>query len=132
MTSLKLDLPIAPSLNNAYSQSRNGRRFLTEEGRSFKNQAGLLVRSSAARSGLDIVPGLFLKARVAIAMRFFFPDRRSYARRDIDNCYKLAGDAIAEALGYNDSCVDRIVLERAGIDQDRPRCEVEISIKVTQ
>lgn len=129
MTSLKLDLPIAPSLNNAYSQSRNGRRFLTDEGRSFKTQAGLIVHAVAAQAGLDIAPRL---SRVAIVMRFYFPDRRSYARRDIDNCYKLAGDAIAEALGYNDSRVDRIVLERAGIDQDRPRCEVEISIKAAQ
>jgi Holliday junction resolvase RusA-like endonuclease len=50
-----------------------------------------------------------------------FGDKRN---QDIDNRIKSALDALALALGFDDNCIDRIVIERAGYARGCPRCEL--------
>lgn len=37
-------------------------------------------------------------------------------------------DALSEALGFDDCCVDRLLVERVGYDAAQPRCEVVIEV----
>lgn len=120
---LRLTLPLAPSLNNAYENQARGRR-LSNEGARYKRQTVLVARTLSHAQDWTYEPG----QRLAIAMRFWFPSAQSNAVSDIDNRFKLAGDALATALGYNDNVVDLIRLERAGVDTTNPRCEVAIKV----
>jgi Holliday junction resolvase RusA-like endonuclease len=109
--------PIPPSLNNAYTNGRgHGRRVLTNEGRDYKERV--------AKSLLGTQP-LPSGARINLSLRLWFRNRR---RRDISNCVKLLEDALSEALGFDDCAVDRLLVERVGIDALRPRCEVTIEV----
>lgn len=122
---LRITLPLAPSLNNAYWTDEEGKRHLTKAGRQFKRDATLLARNAAALAGWEYPPG----GRVVVGMRLWFGSKRSNAASDIDNRYKLAGDAVAKALGYNDNHVDRIVVDRAGVDPGQARSEVTVILR---
>lgn len=119
---LRLVLPLAPSLNHAYPGK--ARRRLSAEGQAFKAAAQEMVQLAALATGWRYPP----RARLAVGMRLWFESASSSAQSDIDNRFKLAGDALAAGLGYNDHCVDRILLERAGVDPAAPRAEVTVVI----
>jgi Holliday junction resolvase RusA-like endonuclease len=109
--------PIPPSLNNAYTNGRgHGRRVLTAEGRAYKASVAILLLTAQP---------LPAGVRIALAIRLWFPTKR---RRDITNCVKLLEDALAESLGFDDCAVDRVLVERAGYDAARPRCEVQVEV----
>lgn len=78
-------LPFPPSLNNAFSQASNGRRFATRAYTSWCNAAVLLMRSAKLASAAG---------PVAISIRIRPPDNR---RRDIDNLVKPILDALVKA-----------------------------------
>jgi Holliday junction resolvase RusA-like endonuclease len=106
------------SLNNAYTNGKgHGRRVLTAEGRNYK--AGV-VDQVLKTSSLGWAEG-----RLSLTMRLYFPNRQ---RRDITNCIKLLEDALAEALKFDDCTVDRVFVERAGVDKVNPRCEVQLEV----
>lgn len=115
---LSLAVPVPPSLNNAYTNGRgHGRRVLTAEGRDYKARvAGQVLNTSSLG---------WATGRPALTMRLYFPNRQ---RRDITNCVKLLEDALSEALGFDDCRVDRLLVERAGIDPVNPRCEVTLEV----
>ena len=116
---LSLTVPIPPSLNNAYTNGRgHGRRVLTSEGRSYK---AYIADQVARLSPL----GWPTVGRLALTMRLYFPNGQ---RRDITNCIKLLEDALAEALCFDDCTVDRVLVERAGVDKLNPRCEVMLEV----
>lgn len=124
--SLTLLVPVPPSLNNAYTNGRgHGRRVLTAEGREYKaTVAELLLCRAQPSGGFELAIGR-KDARIGLALRLYFPNRQ---RRDISNCVKLLEDALAECLCFDDRCVDRLLVERAGIDKANPRCEVTIEV----
>jgi Holliday junction resolvase RusA-like endonuclease len=124
--SLTLTVPVPPSLNNAYTNGRgHGRRVLTSEGRDFKDMvAQLLLCRAEPAHGFELAINQ-PKPRIALSVRLWFPTKR---RRDITNCVKLLEDALAETLGFDDCAVDRVLVERAGYDAMRPRCEVVIEV----
>jgi Holliday junction resolvase RusA-like endonuclease len=114
---ITLTAPIPPSLNNAYTNGRHhGRRVLTAEGRHYKARVASLL------DGTQLLPN---GARIGLSLRLWFRNRQ---RRDISNCVKLLEDAVSEALGFDDCAVDRLLVERVGIDAVRPRCEVTIEV----
>lgn len=116
---LTLTVPVPPSLNNAYTRGKgHGKRVLAKEGRTYKANIGKALAESAAAATFAQA---LLGKRLALTLRLWFRDRQ---RRDISNCVKLAEDALAEALGFDDCAVDALLVVRAGFDKDRPRCEV--------
>lgn len=120
MLHITLDLP--PTTNNAYTNGRgHGRRVLTGDARAFKEAAALIARRAAAHAGWQYQPG----QRLAVSLRLHFPTNR---RCDIANREKLPIDAIAEALGFDDSAIDDLHLQRGPVDKERPRCEVEVRV----
>lgn len=113
------NLPVPPSLNNAYFNGRNGRRVLSAEGRQYKASVGLLVRYLAREQGFTVPKG----ARLALTARFYF----ARDNRDGDNAVKLLQDAAAEALGLNDRCIKEWHIYGA-VDKAAPRCAFELAV----
>jgi crossover junction endodeoxyribonuclease RusA len=112
---IALTTPPPPSLNHAYATVR-GHRVLSKEGRAYKAEvAQLLLGRQPLPSG----------ARIGISLRLWFKNKQ---RRDISNCVKLLEDALSDALGFDDCCVDRLLVERVGYDAAQPRCEVVIEV----
>lgn len=118
---LKFVIPIPISLNNAYNQNKSGRRFLTSEGKGYKRDVSLIVRSALARSNFEPPEN----ARFGVSLIIHFADSR---RRDLDNCIKLPLDAIAETIGFDDTCVDEILARRSTPNKHNPNCEVVLRV----
>jgi Holliday junction resolvase RusA-like endonuclease len=115
---IALTTPLPPSLNNCYTNGRgHGRRVLTKQGRDYKEAVAelLLGRYQPLPSG----------ARIGLSLRFWFKNKQ---RTDISNRVKLLEDALSEALGFDDCCVDDLHVVRAGYDAAQPRCEVVIEV----
>ena len=75
------------------------------------------ARETARLTGWQVPSG-----RLQLTMLLTFGTRAT--RVDIDNRIKTGLDALALALGFDDSRVDRIVIERVGVDPKRPLCEM--------
>ena len=125
---LTLIAPVPPSLNNAYTNGRgHGRRVLTKEGRDYKATiAQLLLCRAQPAGGFELAINQS-KPRIGMHIKLWFATRQ---RRDISNCVKLLEDALSESLGFDDCAVDCMLVERAGYDAARPRCEVTIEVLV--
>lgn len=123
MNTIALDMPMPPSLNNAY-WNRTGRgRIATEALRTFKDAAVPLATFLAREAGFTVPD----KARLRISLAFSFGSRRSYATSDIDNRVKPLLDALSTALHFNDNRVDELVIRRAPFDgHERATALVEI------
>lgn len=115
---LHLTLQLPPTTNHAYATVR-GRRVLSADGRAYKASMAQLARHAAAQHGWCYSAG----QRLAVRLRLHFPDNR---RCDIANREKLAVDALAEALGFDDAMIDELLLQRGACDKAHPRCEVEL------
>ncbi len=117
MTSLTVIIPILPpSVNHMYQARRGGGKCLTPEALAFREAAILEARSTANGMGWRVPDG-----RLKIALKLTFGDLRN---QDIDNRAKAGIDAVALALGFDDSRIDRVVIERVGYEKGRPLCEI--------
>ena len=114
---LAFTLPLGPSVNHLYILTSRGVR-LSDDAKKFKADAGLIIRSAANVQG-----GWLHKANAPLSLylRLYVPNNR---RADISNVIKCTEDAIADALGFDDRHVQRILVERMGVDKVNPRCEV--------
>ena len=95
--SLHLDM-LPPTTNHMYIQLRNGGKALTPEVNDFRNQVALAVR------GLAMAPNEDLCCTVVLT----YGTKR---RQDIDNRLKSLGDALALALGFDDSRITLWIAE---------------------
>lgn len=112
-----LTLPFPPSVNRIWRNVK-GRTLLSREGRAYRQEVSWLI--AAAR-----VQG-FGRRKVRVSVQAYMPDAR---RRDIDNLWKAAGDALqASRVMDDDSQIVRLLIAHCGIDKDRPRLEVEIEL----
>jgi crossover junction endodeoxyribonuclease RusA len=118
MDALRLVVPPPPSTNNLYTRGQgHGRRVLTDVARAYKDEVALLAIVASRAIQWRYSKG----ERLAFSLVLHFPNRR---RRDLDNSLKAVLDSLAAALGFDDSCIDRITVERGEPDKARPRGEV--------
>lgn len=123
---LVLDVDIPPSVNNLYGTTvftdrggnQRSRRYLTADGRFYKEHVGWEAKSKANAKGWEYKGG-----RIALAIGLIFPNKR---RRDISNCIKIIEDAIAEVLGFDDRVVDSVLVQRVGISKEHPGAVVTV------
>jgi Holliday junction resolvase RusA-like endonuclease len=123
---LVLDVDIPPSLNHLYGTtvftdsggSLRSRRYLTADGKNYKEAVMWETKSKANAKGWEYKGG-----RIALAIGLRFPNKK---RRDISNCIKILEDAIAETLGFDDRVVDSILVQRVGINKERPGAVVTV------
>lgn len=112
---MTLTLPFPPSTNNAYSTVR-GRRVKTASAREYATEVAWRV---ADEMRVDPDGEWPTRAdRLAVTLTAHAPDAR---RRDLANLEKLVLDAVCKQLGVDDSQIDRLTLQRGGVDRVNPR-----------
>lgn len=112
---MNLTLPFPPSVNRIW-RSVGTRVLLSREGRAYRQAVGLAVLQARVQG--------FGRRKVRVSVMAYMPDAR---RRDIDNLWKAAGDALqACRIMDDDSQIVRLLIEHGGIDRNRPRLDVEI------
>jgi crossover junction endodeoxyribonuclease RusA len=121
-TTLRLSLPLPPGVNNQYV-SAGRRRVLSKEAQAFKRDVAKLVER--ARNAGTVTPAIEAALRdglLGIYLDFFF---ETPMRRDLDGGLKIALDALAAALGFDDRAVVDLHLTKR-LDPLHPRLELEI------
>jgi Holliday junction resolvase RusA-like endonuclease len=103
------DLPLPPSLNNAYRNLPGVGRVASDDLRHYKAAAVPLATFLAREAEFQVPP----KARLRIALTFAFATRTSHTQSDIDNRVKPMLDALSAALHFNDNRVDELIVRRA-------------------
>jgi Holliday junction resolvase RusA-like endonuclease len=118
MATLTVIVPILPpTANHMYKPNGRGGKLLTDEAITFRAEIAVEVREVVRLTGWRMPAG---PLQLTLLLTFGTRARRL----DIDNRIKSAQDALALALGFDDSRIDRIVIERVGVDPKRPLCEM--------
>jgi Holliday junction resolvase RusA-like endonuclease len=97
--------------------------LLSTEYRNGKNKAVEQVEEQMRALKAERFP---IAVKLRIEARMFEPNRSK--RRDISNYTKLVHDALTGIVYADDSQLDRVLWVRAGVDIDRPRLELEVSV----
>ena len=112
-------LPYPPSTNTAYAVVR-GRKIKTKKAREYADTvAAIAYQVDRDYTGDDY----WTAGRLAVTLDMHAPDRR---RRDLGNVEKLAVDAIAAQLGFDDSQIDVLTLRRQPVDRTNPRLVITV------
>lgn len=117
---LKLSLPVPPSVNSMYYNTRGGGRRLTKK-------AECYIRDARALINLAIDEQKWVKQEkgvwLYVDMVYYFPDRRT---RDSHNCLKLLLDVLQGVVYENDMyALPRI--QSVEYDKGFPRVEIHIT-----
>lgn len=123
MNSIRLDLPLPPSVNNQYV-TVGRRRVLSKEARRFRRSVESIVRDGFTNGRVNQD---WIKAarRQPLACDLIFYFTTPY-RRDLDGGLKIALDALLDALDLDDRYIVSITLTKL-IDPLNPRAEVELA-----
>lgn len=99
---------VPPSVNHAYGQ-RHGKRFLTTEGKAYKNETKTFISRNYATQLLFVKKN----EKYAISIVCYFEELENktwpekvddrYKKLDATNRVKLLEDALVEAVGIDDS-----------------------------
>src|SRR5215216_3805986 len=120
--SLRLTLPLPPSVNNQYV-TVGRRRVLSKPAQTFNKDVAKVVER-ARRDGV-IVPAMedaLKDALIGVYLTFYFETPN---RRDLDGGLKIALDALCRALGIDDRVVVDLHLTKR-IDPLHPHLDVEL------
>lgn len=114
---VNLILPWPPSGNHGTRHARGG-HYLTEEHRAYRIQVHHIV---ALQKVKPVTGTLKVKAS------FVPPDKR---RRDLDNSWKVVGDALQRAGVYaDDSAIEHLTLERLAARPEAPCVYVQVAAR---
>lgn len=120
--SLSIELPLPPGVNNQYL-TVGRRRVLSKSAKAFKSDVAKLIDQLRHHDGLSRQTELTLgSSLLGVYLTFYFETPR---RRDLDGGLKIALDALATAIGFDDRDVVDLHLTKQ-IDPLRPRLEVQI------
>lgn len=120
--SLSLTLPLPPGVNNQYV-TVGKRRVLSKSARAFKQD--VTTHLAALRERGELTPAVeraFADSLIGVYLTFYF---ETPMRRDLDGGLKIALDALATGLGFDDRSVVDLHLVKQ-IDPLHPRLEVEL------
>ncbi|MFW6074130.1 MAG: RusA family crossover junction endodeoxyribonuclease [Chloroflexota bacterium] len=122
MKTLKVILPLPPSVNNQYVTAGR-RRVLSKEAKAFKRSVAAIVRDRRMKSPQEEPLIESLKGEpFACDLTFYF---ETPYKRDLDGGLKIALDAVCEALELDDRRVVSLTLTKQ-IDPLNPRLEMEL------
>ena len=102
------------SVNHMYGSSKNGRRFLKKEGKTWKENIALECLSKFGRINST--------EPIIVQVIYFFPDNH---RRDVTNCDKILLDALSGVLYVDDSQTQCAVLHKF-VDKKNPRTIIRL------
>jgi crossover junction endodeoxyribonuclease RusA len=122
-TTIRLTLPMPPSINAQYVVVGKRKRVLSKVARTWKRDATKAISMLRDRSTISPVEERELANNLlGVYMTFYFA---TPMRRDLDGGLKIALDTIATNLGFDDRSVVDLHLTKQ-IDPLHPRLEVEI------
>lgn len=121
MNTLRLTLPLPPSINNQYA-TVGKRRVLSKDARAFNRGAAAVTRALLMREDVTDLLTAMQEKPFACDLVFYF---ETPFKRDLDGGLKIALDAVCDGLGLDDRYVVSITLEKR-IDPLNPRLEMEI------
>lgn len=99
---INVRLPWPPTVNTYYGNAKNGRKYLTKRGRSYKVDAVALLEEQGAPKGVEY--------RLTVLIDAYPPDRR---KRDIDNILKPLLDCMTDyGLWVDDEQIDDLRVRR--------------------
>lgn len=120
---IRLVLPLPPSINEQYVVVGKRKRVLSKVASSWKKNATKIMTLLRDQSKISPVEERALQANLlGVYMTFYFA---TPMRRDIDGGVKITLDTIATCLGFDDRNVVDMHLTKQ-IDPLDPRVEVEI------
>lgn len=119
---LLFSLPIPPSVNAIYYNTRGGGRRLTCKAENYIRDARAMV-NLAVEEQHWVLPSK--STWLYIDMVYYFPDRR---RRDASNCLKILLDAI-EGRVYIDDMYALPRIQSVEYDKENPRVEITVSFQ---
>ncbi len=119
---LCFELPLPPSVNHQYV-TIGRRRVLSKPALTFKRDVAKLLDRLRADGTLTVShEGQLRSALLGVYLTFYFETPR---RRDLDGGLKIALDALATALDFDDRDIVDLHLTKQ-IDPLRPRLEVQL------
>jgi crossover junction endodeoxyribonuclease RusA len=119
---LAIELPLPPGVNNQYV-TVGRRRVLSKEAKAFKRDVAKRVDRLRADGRLtSAIESAFGSSQLGVYLTFYFETPR---RRDLDGGLKIALDALATALRFDDREIVDLHLTKQ-IDPLRPRLEVQL------
>lgn len=114
---LHITLPVPPSVNAIYYNTRGGGRRLTSKAEKY-------IRDVRALAGMYVDDNGWVKKNdhtwLYMDMVFYFPDKRT---RDSHNCLKILLDALEGIIFYNDMFVMPRI-NSVEFDKENPRVEI--------
>jgi crossover junction endodeoxyribonuclease RusA len=123
MKTLRLTLPLPPSVNNQYV-TIGRRRRLSPEAKVFRRLAANALRTQLiADPTIEQFATTLQETPFACDFAFYF---ETPFKRDLDGGLKIALDALSESLGIDDRYAVSITLEKR-IDPLNPRLEIEVA-----
>lgn len=122
---IEFELPFPPTLNLAWRRVGKNTVLAKPQREYRKAVAGALAWGELHDAETPLATlELPLSGRLAVAIRFYEPDRR---KRDLDNLPKAVLDALTHAgLWVDDAQIDCLMLARIGVSTDRPRVVVRV------
>lgn len=122
MVTLKLTLPLPPSINNQYV-TVGRKRVLSKEARTYKSDVRKQLNQMRTSGQIPVTTEHHLrKSLLGVYITFHF---ETPFRRDLDGGLKIALDSVCEALGVDDRMVVDLHLVKQ-MDTLHPRMEMEI------
>ncbi|MBU3554842.1 RusA family crossover junction endodeoxyribonuclease [Polynucleobacter sp. UB-Piko-W3] len=101
MINVNLTLPFPPSGNHMYKHTRQGHHYLTPIAREYYKSVALIVHRHCG--------SLELATPLEVTCTLFPPDKR---RRDLDNAWKVVGDALTKCgFWMDDKWIRKLTLQ---------------------
>ena len=122
MKTLRLSLPLPPSVNNQYVTIGRRRRLSPGATQFRRSAANALRKQIGGNEEIEHFMAGLVNMPFACDMVFFF---ETPFKRDLDGGLKIALDALSEALGIDDRYAVSLTLEKR-IDPLYPRLEIEL------
>lgn len=117
-----MSLPVPPSVNAIYYNTRGGGRRLTAKAQNYIRDARALINQYIEEQRW------MMQSRntwIYVDMVYYFPDRRT---RDASNCLKLLLD-VMEGIVYENDMTALPRIQSVEYDKENPRVEMRVSVQ---
>ena len=104
---IEATIPFPPSVNR-YWRNVQGRTLISKDGRKYKDAVSIQARIDGWVKKINTA------GRLAVSIEACAPDKR---RRDLDNLLKASLDAMAHGCGFDDSQIDKLMIERGPVEK---------------
>jgi Holliday junction resolvase RusA-like endonuclease len=121
MKFIRGEIPGVPaSVNHLYYHRKDGRRYITNKGKLYKNAVALIMKVAARDAGITEI----ITVPVAVHFQFYYPTWRG----DIDNGIKATLDGMTGVIYKDDGLVRSLTASRMK-DSGKPRVSIIVEVE---